>query len=49
MDDVADKADIFVTTTGNFHVIRHDHMKAMKHNAISATSGTSTTRSISRR
>ncbi|RYZ67984.1 MAG: adenosylhomocysteinase [Proteobacteria bacterium] len=34
MDDVADKADIFVTTTGNFHVITHDHMKRMKHNAI---------------
>ncbi|MET0292501.1 MAG: adenosylhomocysteinase family protein, partial [Steroidobacteraceae bacterium] len=34
MDDVADKADIFVTTTGNFHVITHDHMKAMKNNAI---------------
>jgi adenosylhomocysteinase len=23
-----------VTTTGNFHVITHDHMKAMKNNAI---------------
>ncbi|MGE5524578.1 MAG: adenosylhomocysteinase, partial [Rhodospirillaceae bacterium] len=34
MDDVADKDDIFVTTTGNFHVITHDHMKRMKHNAI---------------
>ena len=30
----ADKADIFVTTTGNFHVITHDHMVAMKNNAI---------------
>jgi adenosylhomocysteinase len=30
----ADKADIFVTTTGNFHVIRHEHMAAMKNNAI---------------
>src|SRR5512138_3210487 len=34
MDDAADKADIFVTTTGNFHVITHDHMKKMKNNAI---------------
>jgi len=30
----ADKADIFVTATGNFHVIGHDHMKAMKNEAI---------------
>jgi adenosylhomocysteinase len=34
MDYAADKADIFVTATGNFHVITHDHMKKMKHNAI---------------
>jgi len=34
MDYAADKADIFVTATGNFHVITHDHMKAMKNNAI---------------
>jgi adenosylhomocysteinase len=34
MEEAADKADIFVTTTGNFHVITHDHMKAMKNNAI---------------
>jgi adenosylhomocysteinase len=34
MDWAADKADIFVTTTGNKDVITHDHMKAMKHNAI---------------
>ncbi len=34
MDYAADKADIFVTTTGNFHVITHDHMKAMKNQAI---------------
>ena len=34
MDWACDKADIFVTATGNFHVITHDHMKAMKHNAI---------------
>jgi len=34
MDQAADKADIFVTATGNYHVITHDHMKRMKHNAI---------------
>ena len=34
MDDAADKADIFVTATGNFHVITHDHMAAMKNEAI---------------
>ncbi len=27
MDYAADKADIFVTATGNFHVITHEHMK----------------------
>lgn len=34
MDYAADKADIFVTATGNFHVITYDHMKRMKNNAI---------------
>ena len=34
MDYAADKADIFVTATGNLGVINHDHMKKMKHNAI---------------
>jgi adenosylhomocysteinase len=34
MEYAADKADIFVTATGNFHVITHDHMKAMKDQAI---------------
>jgi adenosylhomocysteinase len=34
MDYAADKADIFVTATGNFHVITHDHMKKMKNQAI---------------
>src|SRR5215203_1386452 len=34
MDEVCDQADIFVTATGNFHVITHDHMSRMKHNAI---------------
>ena len=34
MEYAADKADIFVTTTGNVNVITHAHMKRMKHNAI---------------
>ena len=34
MEEACDKADIFVTATGNFHVITHDHMKRMKNNAI---------------
>ncbi len=34
MDYAADKADIFVTATGNFHVITHDHMRKMKNQAI---------------
>ena len=34
LDEAASQADIFVTATGNYHVITHDHMKAMKHNAI---------------
>ena len=34
MDEVAGEADIFVTTTGNVNVITHDHMKAMRDQAI---------------
>src|SRR5512139_3390303 len=34
MEYAADKADIFVTATGNFHVINHDHMAKMKDQAI---------------
>ena len=34
MDYAADKADIFVSATGNFHVITYDHMKKMKNQAI---------------
>ncbi len=34
LDEAADKADIFVSATGNYHVITHDHMAAMKHQAI---------------
>ncbi len=34
MDDACDKADIFVTATGNIRVIGHDHMIKMKNQAI---------------
>ncbi len=34
MDDVADQGDIFVTATGNFHVITEEHMLKMKHETI---------------
>jgi adenosylhomocysteinase len=34
MEWAADKADIFVTTTGNRDVITYEHMAAMKNNAI---------------
>jgi adenosylhomocysteinase len=34
MDEACDKADIFVTATGNVNVITHEHMKRMKHQAI---------------
>jgi adenosylhomocysteinase len=34
MDYAADKADIFVTATGNYKVITHDHMAKMKDQAI---------------
>ncbi|HEY1522904.1 MAG TPA: adenosylhomocysteinase, partial [Solirubrobacteraceae bacterium] len=34
LEDVLDKADIFVTATGNRDVIRAEHMAQMKHQAI---------------
>jgi adenosylhomocysteinase len=34
MEEACDKADIFVTATGNLHVITHEHMKRMKDQAI---------------
>jgi len=34
MDKIAGQGDIFVTTTGNINVINHEHMKAMKNEAI---------------
>jgi len=39
MDDVADRADIFVTATGNKDVLTVDHMRRMKNNAIVANIG----------
>jgi adenosylhomocysteinase len=34
LDDVAEQVDIVVTATGNFHVVTHEHMKRMRHQAI---------------
>jgi adenosylhomocysteinase len=34
MDEACEQGDIFVTATGNVHVITHEHMRRMKHNAI---------------
>ena len=34
MEEAAPVADMFVTATGNYHVITHSHMLQMKHNAI---------------
>ena len=34
LEDVIDKVDIFVTATGNFNIIRHEHMLRMKDQAI---------------
>ena len=34
MDYACEHGDIFVTCTGNFHVITHEHMKKMKNQAI---------------
>ncbi len=34
MDYACDKADIFVTATGNFQVLTHEHMEKMKNEAI---------------
>ncbi|MEE8321015.1 MAG: adenosylhomocysteinase [Gammaproteobacteria bacterium] len=33
-DEVCDKVDIFVTATGNYHVLQHEHMAKMKDQAI---------------
>ncbi|QBS08938.1 adenosylhomocysteinase [Legionella israelensis] len=34
LDEVAEQVDILVTATGNYHVVTHDHMLRMKHQAI---------------
>ena len=34
MDAVCDRADLFITATGNYNVIRHEHMAAMRDEAI---------------
>merc|ERR1719214_253797 len=34
LESVVNVVDIFVTTTGNFNIIRLEHMKKMKNNAI---------------
>jgi adenosylhomocysteinase len=34
MDEACDRADIFVSATGNVNVISHEHMRRMKHQAI---------------
>ncbi|MGX5200757.1 adenosylhomocysteinase [Aliikangiella sp. IMCC44632] len=34
IEDMVEQTDIFVTTTGNFDIIRHEHMTAMKDQAI---------------
>ncbi|MES9543068.1 adenosylhomocysteinase [Spirillospora sp. NPDC049024] len=39
LEDVVDRADIFVTTTGNFNIITAEHMGRMKHQAIVSNIG----------
>lgn len=39
MEDACKIGDIFITVTGNKHVIRVDHMRKMQHGAIMANSG----------
>jgi adenosylhomocysteinase len=34
LDDVAEQVDIVVTATGNYHVVTHEHMRRMRHQAI---------------
>ena len=34
LEDKVAEIDIFVTATGNFNVINHEHMKAMKSGAM---------------
>jgi adenosylhomocysteinase len=39
MDDACAIGDLFVTVTGNLHVIRYEHMEKMKDGAVMANSG----------
>lgn len=39
MEEAASLGDIFVTVTGNYHVIRTEHMKQMKDTAVMCNSG----------
>ncbi len=39
LEDIVNVADIFVTATGNYHVIRHEHLVEMKNNAIVSNIG----------
>ncbi|RME34654.1 MAG: adenosylhomocysteinase, partial [Deltaproteobacteria bacterium] len=34
LEEVVEEADIFITATGNYNIIRPEHMARMKHNAI---------------
>jgi adenosylhomocysteinase len=34
LNDVAEQVDIVVTATGNYHVVTHEHMQRMRHQAI---------------
>ncbi len=39
MEEAAPRGDVFVTVTGNMHVIREEHFRAMKDGAIVANAG----------
>jgi len=39
MDEAAPRGDIFITVTGNTHVLREEHFRAMKSGALVANSG----------
>ena len=39
LEDVVDQMDIFVTTTGNYNIIREEHMLKMKNEAIDSNIG----------
>jgi len=39
MNEAAGEGDIFITVTGNKHILREEHFRAMKHGVILANSG----------